>query len=107
MRYYRSPRGSILALYNTNGDVVWQTSYDAWGRERNVTDGGYLNITPRPVWLVRGYTGHEHLPEFRLINMNGRMYDPVLGRMLSPDNFIQDATSVRGYNRYAYVWNNL
>jgi hypothetical protein len=34
------------------------------------------------------------------------MYDPVLGRMLSPDNFVQDATSVRGYNRYAYVYNN-
>ena len=34
----------------------------------------------------RGFTSHEHLPEFGLINMNGRMYDPVLGRFLSPDN---------------------
>ncbi|GAB6013453.1 RHS repeat-associated core domain-containing protein [Viscerimonas tarda] len=35
--------------------------------------------------FYRGYTGHEHLPEFSLINMNGRVYDPVLGRFLSPD----------------------
>jgi len=26
----------------------------------------------------RGFTGHEHLYNFSLINMNGRMYDPVM-----------------------------
>jgi RHS repeat-associated protein len=44
--------------------------------------------------------------EFGLINMNGRLYDPTIARMLSPDNFVQDATSVRGFNRYTYVLNN-
>ncbi|OFY71452.1 MAG: hypothetical protein A3G23_11570 [Bacteroidetes bacterium RIFCSPLOWO2_12_FULL_37_12] len=38
--------------------------------------------------------------------MNGRVYDPVLGRMLSPDNFVQDATGTQGYNRYSYAANN-
>ncbi|GIV26479.1 MAG: hypothetical protein KatS3mg027_0293 [Bacteroidia bacterium] len=27
-------------------------------------------------------------------------------RMLSPDNFVQDATSTQGYNRFAYAYNN-
>jgi len=58
------------------------------------------------VWLIRGYTGHEHLAEFGLINMNGRMYDPQMGRVLSPDNFVQNATNTQGYNRYTYVLNN-
>ncbi|MCC7333046.1 MAG: hypothetical protein IT232_10620 [Flavobacteriales bacterium] len=64
---------------------------------------GYESIS---TWLTRGYTGHEHLTQFGLINMNGRLYDPILGRMLSPDNYVQDATSTQGFNRYSYVVNN-
>ena len=36
--------------------------------------------------------------------MNGRLYDPALGRMLSPDNYTQGGT--QGENRYSYVLNN-
>ena len=50
----------------------------------------------------RGFTGHEHLLDFGLINMNGRMYDPLLSSFLSPDNYMQDPTSQQGFNRYAY-----
>jgi RHS repeat-associated protein len=50
--------------------------------------------------------GHEHSPQFGLINMNGRMYDPVVGRMLSVDNFVQDGTSTQSFNRFSYVVNN-
>ena len=38
--------------------------------------------------------------------MNARMYDPVVARVLSPDNYVQDATGTQGYNRYVYVLNN-
>jgi hypothetical protein len=38
--------------------------------------------------------------------MNGRMYDPILGRMLRPDNFVQDPMFSQSYNRYSYAWNN-
>ena len=51
-------------------------------------------------------TGHEHLNDFGLINMNGRMYDPVLSSFLSPDNYMQDPTSQQGFNRYAYCMYN-
>ncbi len=54
------------------------------------------------------------LAEFGLINMpvlskvevNGRAYDPVLGRMLQVDNYIQNPFSSQSYNRYSYVLNN-
>lgn len=61
---------------------------------------GTTNIT------LRGYTFHEHLPHFSLINMNGRLYDNVLCRMLSPDNFIQAPNNTQSFNRYSYCWNN-
>jgi len=59
-----------------------------------------------PAWLYRGFTGHEHLTQFALINMNGRMYDPVQGRMLSPDNYVSTPFGTQGYNRYSYANNN-
>jgi RHS repeat-associated protein len=54
----------------------------------------------------RGYTGHEHLDKFALINMNGRVYDPVLARFLSPDPIIQNPENTQSLNRYSYVVNN-
>ncbi len=54
----------------------------------------------------RGFTGHEHLYAFNLINMNGRMYDPITGRMLSPDNYIQAPDLSQSFNRYSYCFNN-
>ena len=38
--------------------------------------------------------------------MNGRLYDPQLGRFLSPDNYVQDPYNTQSFNRYGYVWNN-
>jgi RHS repeat-associated protein len=49
---------------------------------------------------------HEHLPEFNLINMNGRMYDPLAGMFLSPDPYIQAPGNWLNYNRYSYCLNN-
>lgn len=33
----------------------------------------------------RGYTLHEHYDDFGLINMNGRVYDPLVGRFMQTD----------------------
>jgi hypothetical protein len=38
--------------------------------------------------------------------MNGRVYDPLIGQFLSPDNYIQDPTFTQNYNRYTYCLNN-
>ena len=38
--------------------------------------------------------------------MNGRLYDPILGRMLSPDNYVQMPDYSQNFNRYSYVLNN-
>ena len=41
-----------------------------------------------------------------IIHMNGRIYDPQLGRMLQADPFIQAPGNTQSYNRYSYVLNN-
>ena len=35
-----------------------------------------------------------------------RMYDPLVGRMLSPDIVIQNPEYSQSYNRYSYCFNN-
>ena len=100
--------GSLEILSKEDGSLFYEQSFDAWGKIRNPDtwqfDPNYQ--ANQPNWLWRGYTGHEMLYEFDLIHMNGRLYDPFVGRMLSPDNFVQDATSTQNYNRYSYVVNN-
>src|SRR6185437_5784831 len=48
----------------------------------------------------------EQIPDVGLVNMNGRLYDPTLGRFLSPDPNIQFVADLQSYNRYTYVGNN-
>ncbi len=38
--------------------------------------------------------------------MNGRLYDPVLGRFFSPDNYVQLPDNSQSFNRYSYCLNN-
>jgi RHS repeat-associated protein len=103
----------LLTFTGEEGNILYEQNFDAWGRYRNIKDWSYVGLPGRPRWLYRGYTGHEHLEQqdldtgfFELINMNGRLYDPINGRMLSPDNLIHDDAGTQGYNRYSYAHNN-
>ncbi|WP_444876849.1 RHS repeat-associated core domain-containing protein [Bacteroides heparinolyticus] len=71
-------------------------------RDPETWSGGFAG---RPKF-DRGFTGHEHLYGFGLINMNGRMYDPVMSSFLSPDNCIQSPDFSQSFNRYSYCLNN-
>ena len=65
----------------------------------------YTDTYARPMF-DRGFTGHEHLQAFGLINMNGRMYDPVMSSFLSVDRYIQSPGNDQDFNRYAYCMYN-
>lgn len=96
---------SIVQLIDTEGNLIEETNYGHWGRYRDPNTWVYDNTASLNM-IHRGYTGHEMLNNFDLIHMNGRMYDPVLARVLSPDNYVQNPTNLQNYNRYAYCYNN-
>lgn len=98
--------GSITQILDDNGNIVEEKSFDSWGRSRNPASWSINAPTMASNGWDRGYTAHEHLPEFGIINMNGRLYDPLLGRMFSPDPYVMGAESSQGYNRYTYALNN-
>ena len=96
--------GSTDVITNEAGEVVERQSFDPHGQRRNTNwqDG----FTYTGLITSRGFTGHEMDDEIGLINMNARMYDPVLGRFLSPDTYVQFPDNAQSYNRYTYVNNN-
>jgi RHS repeat-associated protein len=99
--------GSLNVITDQGGAIVSEMSFDAWGNRRDpATWKNYKNGITASSITSRGFTGHEHIDEFGLINMNGRVYDPVLGVFLSPDNVVQAPDYSQSYNRYTYCLNN-
>jgi len=98
--YYiaRDYLGSITDIVASDGTRRAHYHYSPWGR---VEEG-----QEEPLFLGRGFTGHEHLPEFDLIQMNARLYDPYTGRFLSPDPYVQLPDFSQSFNRYSYCLNN-
>jgi RHS repeat-associated protein len=91
--------GSITAMAD-NSDWCYDAGYDMWGKR----SAQYVFCDD--FGFDRGFTGHEHIDALGLIDMNGRMYDPLQGRFLSPDNYIQAPDNPQNYNRYSYCLNN-
>ncbi|WP_304518300.1 RHS repeat domain-containing protein, partial [Candidatus Symbiothrix dinenymphae] len=98
-------QGSLIALSNEDGSVAERYAYDPWGNRRNPTNWAQRD-TRTAFILSRGYTMHEHLDDFALINMNGRVYDPLTAQFFSPDPYLQAPGDWLNYNRYAYCMNN-
>ncbi len=110
---------SITHVVNaSNNTLLYEYSYDPWGRMRNVISWTSYAPGSEPSLFVagRGFTGHacppklqrrrEHLPWFNLINMNGRVYDPLVGQFLSPDNHVHAPYFTQSLNRYVYCFKN-
>lgn len=102
--------GSVDAITNESGGLVVRLSFDAFGKRRNAA--GWSGAVPSGdmaqinALTHNGYTGHEGLDNVELIHMNGRVYDPIIGRFLSADPIIQDVTDSQSLNSYSYVRNN-
>ncbi len=105
--------GSVVATLDHSGAVTARYAYDPFGKRRQAS-GTYDAFGTLVVdWsgqlnhgTDRGFTGHEHLDDLGLVHMNGRLYDPTIGRFLQADPFIQAPDELQNYNRYSYCHNN-
>jgi RHS repeat-associated protein len=102
---HRDHLGSVESITDETGTVTERFSYDPHGKRRE-TDWTAAVSTISGSETPRGFTGHEHLDAVGLIHMNGRVYDPTLGRFLSADPFVQAPETVQSFNRYSYTANN-
>jgi RHS repeat-associated protein len=103
--------GSVMAVTNETGTVVERMAYDPWGNRRN-TNGvpdpnDQLGNAAGSLYRIdRGFTLHEMLDEVGLIHMNGRVYEPALGKFMSADPMVTYPSRATSFNRYAYGMDN-
>ncbi len=99
--YLKDYLGSVIALTDTNGNVVEFYRYDAWGRTtvydalgNDLAQSAYGN---RYCWQGREYSWKTGLYYFR-----ARWYDPISGRWLSNDPIGISG----GLNQFVFCVNN-
>ena len=114
----RDVQGSITHVLESDGRLLERYVYDPWGNVVQLDSLGTVIdslAAPTPIGGTgfcsrivgsHGYTGHEYIVGASLLNANARLYDPFLGRFLSPDPLIQDPGFTQNFNRYAYCLNN-
>src|SRR5690554_2433967 len=87
--------GSVRAVTDKAGTVVWSADYLAFGtRFGEAGDGSFEQ------W--KGFTGKEYDPETGLYYFNARWYDQGIGRFISED----PARDPNNPNLYTYCANN-
>lgn len=97
--------GSLNTVIDEAGIIVQEQAFDAWGKPREAQNWGNVASFNSTI-SNRGFTMHEHLPDFNLIHMNGRVYCPTTMQFLSPDPFVQAPDISQNHNRYSYCLNN-
>lgn len=115
MSCYSQAVGLIPRRIGTAGDqaatsfvfneAVTRFTYNEWGQQTERNWSSWTAVANSGEF-TRGFTMHEHLKDLGLIHMNGRVYDPLIGRFLSADPHIQAPGDLQNYNRYSYVNNN-
>jgi len=101
--------GSTDVVANSSGAVFVRESFDAYGRRRGTnwtgnptaTEINNMNTSTR-----RGFTFHEQLDSTDLVHLDGRVYDPLIGRFVSADPTVPYPLSTQSFNRYSYAQNN-
>jgi len=102
MHYFHTDHlSSTTVVTDQNGLEVEEMGYLPFGAllYDNALQGGQWRSVFR-------FTGQEYDAEFALYNYNARLYDPIMGRFISPDHIMQDFYNPQGLNRYAYCINN-
>ena len=102
--------GGVDGFTSESGALLSRASNQPFGARRS---GNWVDTSPTSAeWqqvqstTPRGFTDQEHVDNLGVIHMNGRVYDPVLGRFLSPDPLVQAPYDSQTWNRYSYARNN-
>jgi RHS repeat-associated protein len=89
--------GSTTGISNGSGALRGSAMYEPFGTRWAQGDMSGVRA---------GFTGHHDDAGVGLVNMRGRIYDPALGRFLTPDPVVQGIAGSQGWNSYSYVHNN-
>jgi RHS repeat-associated protein len=100
--------GSIVLLTKSDGRTGARVHYDPWGKPLGGLDPGRddnSRLDLEAAW-TRGFAGQDHIPDFDLVHMTGRVYDPRLGLFLSVDPLGGQTQTGGDLNPYLYAEGN-
>jgi RHS repeat-associated protein len=106
MFVHKDHLGSVQYISDENGNLTEERSFDPWGAQRDPSTWVVYSDPPVSDITDIGFTGHEQMNRFYLINMNGRVYDPIIGRFLSVDPIMASNNNFDGLSTYLYCRNN-
>ncbi|MBJ8055061.1 DNRLRE domain-containing protein [Bacillus cereus] len=98
--YHYSPRGDVVAMTDSNGQVVASYDYDAWGNVLKSEAKGIAADNPF------GYAGYMYDKEIGMYYLIARYYNPDNGVFLSVDPDPGDGDDPVTQNGYTYGDNN-
>jgi RHS repeat-associated protein len=109
--FHKDNLGSLVIVTDATQAVLQRMAYDPWGRRRqsNGLEVNWQSLSAQSASNTlnhKGYTDQEQLDDLSLVHLNGRMYDPMTGRMTSPDPTIPDPFDLQSLNRASYVRNS-
>ncbi len=97
--YHGNHLNSASIITDDNGAKREKIEYDPFGtyRVHETSSFPLVNYT---------FTDQEYDDESGLYNYKARLYDPVLGRFISPDSIVPEPGNLQAFNRYSYCVNN-
>jgi RHS repeat-associated protein len=95
--YFHGDRLGSAGAISTNLAEVFEQGFDAFGMPTEALSTDITRV---------GYTGHQHDRDLGLIDMKGRVYDPLGAKFTSADPVTLTSTWSQGLNRYAYAVND-
>jgi len=95
---HRDLLGSVTAVTDQNGSVVWKGVYSPYGK---------TETSPPSPMVFEGFAYGRTFPnQSAIIKLGARAYDTELGMFLQPDPLLPTSGAAGQVNRFAYANNN-
>ena len=101
--YLTTLQGDTFAIADSDGTIVVEYIYDAWGKILSITGSMASTLGVLNPLRYRGYV-YDH--ETGLYYLQSRYYNPEWGRFLNADAFVSTGQGLLGNNMFAYCLNN-
>ena len=108
--YVKNILGDVLGITDSNGTLVAEYRYDAYGKPVKILDGNGNDVSTNYAHIANinpiRYRGYYYDIETGFYYLNSRYYDPEIGRFINADGYVSTGQGILGNNMFAYCGNN-
>ena len=100
--YLYNGQRDVIGLYDANGNVVVEYTYDAWGKPLTTTGSLASTVGAKNPYRYRGY---RYDAESGLYALQSRYYNSSIGKFICADSIFDGMNRPNGVNMLAYCRN--